>query len=323
LQEETEAEVIDDEAKSASQLPKSCIIDPNWKLKILWDFYIMIVMVIAAFLTPWQLAFVDDDTEGWLAVNAATDLSFLIDLMVTFFTAFYEEKTYLLVTDKRVIARKYLRFWFWMDLISIVPIDLIVRSSSDGESIGSLAKFTRVGKLYKMVRMLRMVKMIRIVKDRKKIMANLDSMMKTNPGFERLIFFCFGFALLVHTFASVWIMLASFDDEMNWRIAFRNKYFQPSMGESIVDDYGDGDWYVVAIYFVATTVNTVGYGDLGPQNNIERFFCILLMFFGVIAFSFTTGSMGSIIASSDSAHAKLQEKLDLLKKIKMKYALSE
>ena len=179
-----------------------------------WDFYIMIVMVVAAILTPLQLAFVENDTLGWIVTGAIIDITFLVDILVTFFTAYVDESSYSMVTDKCVIAKKYLKFWFWLDLVSIVPLDaFIMGTTGGGTDMTQVAKFTRMGKLYKMIRMLRMVKMMRIVKDRKRIMANLDSVMKTNPGVERLIFFCFGFFLFNHTFASIWIMLASFDED--------------------------------------------------------------------------------------------------------------
>ena len=76
------------------------------------------------------------------------------------------------------------------------------------KDFGNMAKFTRVGKLYKMIRMLRMVKMIRLLKDRKKIVTSLDSVLKVNAGFERLIFFVLGFVLFNHTISCLWIMLA-------------------------------------------------------------------------------------------------------------------
>ena len=63
------------------------------------------------------------------------------------------------------------------------------------------------------------------------------------------------------------------------------------------EDYTVVDWYIVGLYFVATTVTTVGFGDVTAMNNIERVFCNFLMFIGVCAFSFATGALGSIIAS--------------------------
>ena len=166
----------------------------------------MMMMMLAAIFTPWQLAFVEEETLEWTCLNFIIDCSFFIDIIVTFFTAYFDEIKLTLITDKKIIAKGYLKFWFWLDLISIIPFDQILKKTSG--DFGNMAKFSRVGKLYKMIRMLRMVKMIRMFKDRKKIVANLDNILKVNAGFERLIFFFLGFGLFNHTFACVWIMLA-------------------------------------------------------------------------------------------------------------------
>ena len=178
----------------------SCIINPNSKWKLRWDIYIIFIMALAAIFTPWQLAFIDTDTLTWTSLNLLIDCSFLIDIIVTFFTAYFDEIKLTLITDKKVIAKGYLKFWFWLDLVSIVPFDQILMKSNG--DFGNMAKFSRVGKLYKMIRMLRMVKMIRILKDRKKITANLDNILKVNSGFDRLLCFFLGFILFNHTFAA-------------------------------------------------------------------------------------------------------------------------
>ena len=49
------------------------------------------------------------------------------------------------------------------------------------------------------------------------------------------------------------------------------------------------------MYWTVQTITTVGYGDIGGSNNLERLFCSLAMLVGVIAFSFANGSLASII----------------------------
>ncbi len=49
---------------------------------------------------------------------------------------------------------------------------------------------------------------------------------------------------------------------------------------------------------------------------------ILLMIFGVVAFSFATGTLSSILASFDASHAELKEKLRVLDKLRAKFNLS-
>ena len=59
--------------------------------------------------------------------------------------------------------------------------------------------------------------------------------------------------------------------------------------------------YMIALYFVSTTVTTVGYGDINPINDIERVLCIILLFIGVMTFSFASGSLSSIITNYDNS----------------------
>jgi len=51
------------------------------------------------------------------------------------------------------------------------------------------------------------------------------------------------------------------------------------------------DLYVISIYFCITTLTTVGYGDINGTSKVERIFCIGLMLFGVVSFSFATSSL--------------------------------
>lgn len=63
------------------------------------------------------------------------------------------------------------------------------------------------------------------------------------------------------------------------------------------------DLYITAMYFTVTTVLTVGYGDITAYSVSEKIFCIFLMVFGVISFSFSTGTLSSLIISIDERDA--------------------
>jgi hypothetical protein len=47
----------------------------------------------------------------------------------------------------------------------------------------------------------------------------------------------------------------------------------------------------------------------------ERIFCIILEIFGVIVFTYISGSLSSIMSSSDSSNAILQENMLFLSKL--------
>ena len=79
--------------------------------------------------------------------------------------------------------------------------------------------------------------------------------------------------------------------------------------------------YVTSYYFTVTTIMTVGYGDIVAQSLGEKLLAILLMLIGVVAFSFATGSISSIIANADTAEDKLRAKMEILKELNVEYGI--
>lgn len=71
------------------------------------------------------------------------------------------------MTDKDKIAKEYIKSWFIIDFISILPIDYIMLSSSNQATI--LARFARIGKLYKLIRMIRLAKVLKLLKSKKQV----------------------------------------------------------------------------------------------------------------------------------------------------------
>ena len=80
-------------------------------------------------------------------------------------------------------------------------------------------------------------------------------------------------------------------------------------------------------------MSTVGYGDITTETNIERCLAIGWMLFGVCFFSFTIGSLSSIMARIDSKEVILTNKLAIIEefsreaklekdlKMRLRYAL--
>ena len=60
-------------------------------------------------------------------------------------------------------------------------------------------------------------------------------------------------------------------------------------------DLPDWELYMTSFYFTITTIVTVGYGDITAVSIIEKIVAVFLMITGVIAFSFATGTLASII----------------------------
>ena len=89
------------------------------------------LLLIVSLIVPVRLAFVERDSASWFVFYTITDVFFLIDLILTFFTSVPDEKRVYEITDKEVIAKKYLKGWFWIDLVSILPFDILFPASDN------------------------------------------------------------------------------------------------------------------------------------------------------------------------------------------------
>lgn len=84
---------------------------------------------------------------------------------------------YLTIDDRKTLAIEYITGWFIIDLLSIVPFDLIVAlvSSQDASGQGKvkgIVRITKISKLYKLVKITRLLRLLKIIKDRKKILGD-------------------------------------------------------------------------------------------------------------------------------------------------------
>jgi voltage-gated potassium channel Kch len=86
-------------------------------------------------------------------------------------------------------------------------------------------------------------------------------------------------------------------------------------------DAPNSEIYISSLYFIVTTLVTVGYGDITAINSYEKVMCIILMILGVVSFSIMTGALSSIIASYDSREALLKEKIATLNQLSNDYKI--
>ena len=108
------------------------------------------------------------------------------------------------------------------------------------------------------------------------------------------------------------IFIARFDDTSKENWIYSKDYV----------DLEDYKLYVTSFYFSVTTIVTVGYGDITAISAGEKIVCVFLMIIGVVAFSFATGALSSIITNYDSTEARLKEKFATLNEIKEEYKIS-
>ena len=252
------------------------------------------------------MAFVDTDIYSLKIVEIVIDCLFSIDIVISFFTGYYDDK-FSVESNIRKIALRYLKSWFLFDLIACFPLQLVIENSVN---YSSLIRVTRFKRLWRLVRIAKLFRFIKIFKnDQRK---NIHLALRLSIQLERLIYFMLLIGFLIHLIACVWLFIGNLheDDSSSWIRDFG--YL----------DYSNEDLYIVAIYWSVTTLVTVGYGDIYPTNTIERIYCFIIMITGIITYSYTVSSISNIIGSLDSRKALLMKKIDTLNSISRSHKLN-
>lgn len=102
---------------------------------------------------------------------------------------------------------------------------------------------------------------------------------------------------------------------------------QPNGVDSKFSDYDNLNKLVVSIYFILTTLATVGYGDYYPLSQSEKILDIFIMLMGIAFFSYTMSNFTTILANYDKVmgienkSSDLQVWLDSLSKFSQIFLL--
>ena len=268
-----------------------------------WDMLTMWLLLYTAIWTPFEVAFVEEKRlSAMYFVNMVINLAFFTDMIINFNLMYFDEKLLTMISDRKLIAKRYLRGFFIIDFISILPYDDITLAT------GSKANL----KILRIVRIVRLAKLLRILRS-SRIFARFENSMTINYGALKLVKFVVGTLFIAHWMACLWHLVKVVEQSRcNWVTDY---YF----GECLYNDADNNDEHVTArsLYFTALylstmTISTVGYGDVTPQTEPERVFLTVGMLVGASVYAYIVGSICSVIASMNYRETEFQELMDRL-----------
>ena len=296
----------DEESENEKEIP--WIILPDNPYKKIWDLLIAFLILYSAIITPYEIAFSESNKSSWFEI--LIDIFLAIDIVLTFFSAYTDEEENLVKNHKKII-KKYLKSWFIIDIISVIPINNLFKN-------GKYSGLTKISKLPKLYRLIKLTKLLRMTKMSSK--GNLNRVtkffmekLKINANVERLFFFVLTFLLMNHLCACFWYFMAKIEDFSPDSWVVRLGYM----------DNSNLELYIISFYWTLTTVTTVGYGDITAGTTIERIYNLFIMSFGVLLYSFAIGSLSSIVSTLDQKSEEMNQKLQILSSIKKEFNLEQ
>ena len=115
-------QVLDDDAPRSSSRPCIAYPDSVWKRR--WDVWVMLLVMYSAFTVPVRICFNAYAQGAALAFEAIVSIFFVLDLALSFHTAFFDDEAGSWVTARDRIASRYLKGWFWIDAPSSIPVEV-------------------------------------------------------------------------------------------------------------------------------------------------------------------------------------------------------
>ena len=252
------------------------LIHPESRFKIYWEVYLLIMTVAVTIVAPLMVVFQLAMTPLLLAFDILVTITFALDIVIQFNTGFMVRQE--MVTDRKVIARRYLKGWFFLDLLATLPFTWVF-SSSQFAALNRVFRFFRLARLFKLFAS-------------SKTLNRARKLNFINPAFMRLFLLVFWILVAAHLIACGWIFIGG-------------------PGEYLASGFSsNGAVYLEAFYWTVTTLTTIGYGDITPAEPIQFIYVIIIMLMGAAIYGFIIGNIANIIANIDVAKSQFREKVE-------------
>ena len=108
-----------------------------------------------------------DKVIGIVITNYIIDILFFFDIIINF-NSVIQDTQFNYISDRKEIAKIYLKGWFIVDVVSIFPFDLIISILAQDEegavaSNNELVRIARIGKLYKLIKITRLFRLFKLM----------------------------------------------------------------------------------------------------------------------------------------------------------------
>ena len=87
----------------------------------------MFLVFYTAWVCPFEFGFLRQPKGSLAITDNVVNGFFAIDVVLTFFVAFLDKSSYVLVDNPKLIAKRYAKTWLAFDIISSIPFEAAQR----------------------------------------------------------------------------------------------------------------------------------------------------------------------------------------------------
>nr|XP_022331362.1 potassium/sodium hyperpolarization-activated cyclic nucleotide-gated channel 3-like isoform X2 [Crassostrea virginica] len=294
------------------------VIHPCSNFRFYWDLFMLVLLLANLIILPVAISFFNNDlTDEWIAFNCISDTVFFLDIIINFRTGiilndFADE----IILDPKLIAKHYVKSWFFLDLVSTIPMDYIflwwdaetdiyqmvhagTRSRVDAGSYwqGRALRILRLAKLLSLLRLLRLSRLVRYVQQWEELLKS-KKFLAVAGKFMRI----FNLICLM-------LLLGHWNGCLQFLVPMLEEF--PKDCWVSIEELKDASWwtqYTWALFKALSHMLCIGYGRFPPQNMTDTWLTILSMLSGATCYALFLGHTTTIIQSFDTSRRLYNEK---------------
>lgn len=222
------------------------------------------------------------------------DIFLTLDIIIHFITAYEVDEG--IETDFLMICLHYLRGSMIFDMLATIP-----------------ALFLDGGKMYFLFKLLRIIHVRRVFSNiSEAIKAILNRAGFDKASVEKMSYIVDLFILsfsVIHILSCVWIYFGNVVVGSWMQVCPNPPSSECETGMHVNRD-AEEEVYITAMYWVITTLTTVGYGDYKGYTPKEYLIQMVVEFLGIGIFSYLMGSISSLVGSEQNLQDILDERVE-------------
>ena len=242
------------------------------------------------------------------------DFFYIIDLIISFFRAYYNYDE-ILIKNILDMSCNYINNWFFLDFLSAIPFYFIIfllekkgRNIGFSRNVFSLAYFgVKIYKFHYLLILNKLLKIFKCFSNNNRALSKIIQFLFRNDRIEEKsgIFLVIFILLSASNFGTcIFIFIG------------RNSY--PSWMNAIhLDNRSFSSIYICSLYYLITTITTVGYGDIYGRTIPEILYQIILLMIGTCTYSYLISSVSNFIKKISEKSLIFENKLKILNDIKL------
>ena len=274
---------------------------PESIYKYILDFLLFLCIIYDNFFHTYDFAVnnkhVFEISKTEFVFNLILQIIYIIDFISGFFYAYYKDEV--LITNFHLLITHFYETYLISDFLQSIPFEFIFTLKFRNNSSYYIS-YNIPSNNYMFFSFIRKFKFIKYIsEDYNNTILNVLRRFEHFYFYESVYKSIFVFFILLHNVTCYYILLGK-SNYPNWIDTL-------NLGN---DEFGK--IYTCALYYIISTLTTVGYGDISTYTCGERIFGIIILIFGILGYSYSLTNVSNYVEKMKSKSEEYAEKKKFL-----------